>query len=449
MPSCIIVFVMNFKNLPKQKLIRIIAILGSCLLLALLYLGGFLYYSSHFLPGTYINDVDVSKKTLSEANTLLKDLSPYIDVIELDKNEEPVTDRVDLRKVSDSISYDASKILSDQDKISWFIPSDKHLICNKISGSYTKAKIKSVIQGFYFLNKENIVMPQDATLVIENNKVVLKSEINGNCIEEKAVINRIDEAIKDYFSGNGTGKLDLSDSYAKPLIKADDPSFEGKPEIYQKALDKTVNIKITDDRTIALNKDKLCGLLKFESSELTVDQDNLTQFIHDFYEEYKNEESNYIDRSALQNDLSKSLLSDSDQNVSVSWTDKANSGRIEVEILKQSLYYYENDTLILSSPIVSGNPEITDETPHGNFEIRRMSEDSYLMGRDYLEHVDFWIGFDPSGRVYGLHDASWRNEFGGDIYLYDPSRGCVNMPTDKITILFDYVDIGTPVYIHD
>ena len=189
-----------------------IAILGSCLLLALLYLGGFLYYSSHFLPGTYINDVDVSKKTLSEANTLLKDLSPYIDVIELDKNEEPVTDRVDLRKVNTDISYDASKILSDQDKISWFIPSDKHLICNKISGSYTKAKIKSVIQDFYFLNKENIVMPQDATLAIENNKVVLKSEINGNCIDEKAVINRIDEAIKDYFSGNGTGKLDLSDS---------------------------------------------------------------------------------------------------------------------------------------------------------------------------------------------------------------------------------------------
>ena len=138
-----------------------------------------------------------------------------------------------------------------------------------------------------------------------------------------------------------------------------------------------------------------------------------------------------------------------DETVDVVWIPSQHEGRIEVKILEQKLDYYENDTLILSSPIVSGNGEITDETPHGEFYIRKMSTDSYLMGRDYLEHVDFWIGFDPSGRVYGLHDASWRDEFGEDIYLTDPSRGCVNMPTDKITILFDYADVGTEIVVHD
>ena len=29
----------------------------------------------------------------------------------------------------------------------------------------------------------------------------------------------------------------------------------------------------------------------------------------------------------------------------------------------------------------------------------------------------------------GFHDASWRDEFGGDIYLTDGSHGCINHST--------------------
>lgn len=440
---------MNFKNLSKEKQIKLITGLGACLLLAIIYLGGILYYSSHFLPKTYINEVDVSGKTKEQADELLKDISPYIDVLEIGKNGETVTDRFDLRQMEDDIAYDTSAILNDQDKTSWFISEEKHLICNKITGSYTKARIKSFIQDFYFLNKEQQVRPQNATLAIENNKVVLKDAIDGNMIEEKTVINKIDEAIKAYFNGNGSDTLDLADAYIKPTLLQDDPSFKGKAEAYQKALDKKITINITEEGKEELMSTSLSSLLKFEENELVPDQDKLTQYIYDFYTKHKNDASTYIDRSALQNDLYKSLPSMKDETVDVVWIPSQHEGRIEVKILEQKLDYYENNTLILSSPIVSGNGEITDETPHGEFYIRKMSTDSYLMGRDYLEHVDFWIGFDPSGRVYGLHDASWRDEFGEDIYLTDPSRGCVNMPTDKITILFDYADVGTEIIVHD
>lgn len=440
---------MNFKNLSKEKQIKLITGLGACLLLAIIYLGGILYYSSHFLPKTYINEVDVSGKTKEQADELLKDISPYIDVLEIGKNGETVTDRFDLRQMEDDIAYDTSAILNDQDKTSWFISEEKHLICNKITGSYTKARIKSFIQDFYFLDKEQQVRPQNATLAIENNKVVLKDAIDGNLVEEKTVINKIDEAIKAYFNGNGSDTLDLADAYIKPTLLQDDPSFEGKAEAYQKALDKKITINITEEGKEELMGTSLSSLLKFEENELVPDQDKLTQYIYDFYTEHKNDASTYIDRAALQNSLYKSLPSMKDETIDVAWIPSQHEGCIEVKILEQKLDYYENDTLILSSPIVSGNGEITDETPHGEFYIRKMSTDSYLMGRDYLEHVDFWIGFDPSGRVYGLHDASWRDEFGEDIYLTDPSRGCVNMPTDKITILFDYADVGTEIIVHD
>ena len=49
--------------------------------------------------------------------------------------------------------------------------------------------------------------------------------------------------------------------------------------------------------------------------------------------------------------------------------------------------------------------------------------------------------------THGMHDATWRWRFGGNIYTYDPSHGCVNMPLDKAEDLYYMVEIGTPVYI--
>ena len=48
----------------------------------------------------------------------------------------------------------------------------------------------------------------------------------------------------------------------------------------------------------------------------------------------------------------------------------------------------------------------------------------------------------------GIHDASWRSKFGGDIYKYNGSHGCVNLPHDVALNLYDMVDIGTMVVVH-
>ncbi|MBR6452635.1 MAG: L,D-transpeptidase, partial [Lachnospiraceae bacterium] len=56
-----------------------------------------------------------------------------------------------------------------------------------------------------------------------------------------------------------------------------------------------------------------------------------------------------------------------------------------------------------------------------------------------------WMRF--SGNC-GLHDASWRKAFGGDIYLHNGSHGCVNLPHDMAVALYDRVGIGTVVVVH-
>ena len=46
----------------------------------------------------------------------------------------------------------------------------------------------------------------------------------------------------------------------------------------------------------------------------------------------------------------------------------------------------------------------------------------------------------------GLHDLN-RSAYGGDIYMYNGSHGCINLPVDFAKQLFDVVSVGIPVLI--
>lgn len=124
--------------------------------------------------------------------------------------------------------------------------------------------------------------------------------------------------------------------------------------------------------------------------------------------------------------------------------EESKNAYIDVSIKKQKLYYYEFNKLILESDIVSG---YKNSTPYGTFKIINKARNIILRGIDYNSFVEYWIDF--KNHVYGFHDASWRSKFGGDIYISNGSHGCVNMPKDKVAKLYEYVEIGTPVYIHD
>ena len=51
------------------------------------------------------------------------------------------------------------------------------------------------------------------------------------------------------------------------------------------------------------------------------------------------------------------------------------------------------------------------------------------------------------GNIYGLHDATWRSYFGGTIYEYDGSHGCINMPLSVARRLYETIKVGTMVRI--
>ena len=59
-----------------------------------------------------------------------------------------------------------------------------------------------------------------------------------------------------------------------------------------------------------------------------------------------------------------------------------------------------------------------------------------------VQPVDFWMPF--NGNI-GIHDASWRTEFGKNIYMTNGSHGCVNSPYELANTIFDNIEAGTPI----
>ncbi len=121
---------------------------------------------------------------------------------------------------------------------------------------------------------------------------------------------------------------------------------------------------------------------------------------------------------------------------------------IEIDITDQKMYYYEDGELLLETDVVTGNMKRGNDTPEGVNYVYAKQKNRTLRGADYESFVRYWM---PVTGNIGIHDASWRSKFGGEIYLTNGSHGCINTPHAKMKELFDLVDIGVPVvmFYHD
>jgi lipoprotein-anchoring transpeptidase ErfK/SrfK len=48
----------------------------------------------------------------------------------------------------------------------------------------------------------------------------------------------------------------------------------------------------------------------------------------------------------------------------------------------------------------------------------------------------------------GLHDASWRTTFGGNIYQTNGSHGCVNLPEDAAQVIYENAEANMPILLY-
>lgn len=126
------------------------------------------------------------------------------------------------------------------------------------------------------------------------------------------------------------------------------------------------------------------------------------------------------------------------------------TSRIEIDITRQHIWFYLNGELIVDTPCVTGNISIGYDTPPGVFFLLNKNRGVYLEGYNkdgskYKSYVEFWMRFNQG---IGMHDATWRGQFGGEIYKTSGSHGCVNMPYDAAEKTYEYIDSTIPIIVY-
>ncbi len=119
---------------------------------------------------------------------------------------------------------------------------------------------------------------------------------------------------------------------------------------------------------------------------------------------------------------------------------------VEVDLGNQKVWLYQDGEQILETDCVSGTYGTERQTPGGVYSIYYRQSPTVLEGPGYSSPVQYWMAF--NGGI-GLHDASWRDTFGGDIYLTNGSHGCINLPTDAAAKIYEVAQIGYPVVCYN
>ena len=142
--------------------------------------------------------------------------------------------------------------------------------------------------------------------------------------------------------------------------------------------------------------------------------------------------------------VSDSSGNESTREIKIKVEEKFKNTYILVVKSEQMIYYYEKGQLMLSSPVVTGSNE---DTPTGEFYINSKLPQAHLVGPggEWDCWVNWWMAY--IGSSHGFHDSYWRDEYGGDVWLYNPTHGCISLPQSKAYELYHMVEVGTPVHI--
>ncbi|MCD8160655.1 MAG: L,D-transpeptidase family protein [Clostridiales bacterium] len=123
---------------------------------------------------------------------------------------------------------------------------------------------------------------------------------------------------------------------------------------------------------------------------------------------------------------------------------------VEIDLTSQHLWCYKNGVCVVSCDVVSGCVANGTTTPTGCFQIFAKNTDRYLNGTNvdgtsYRSWVSYFMPF--SGGC-GIHDATWRSSFGGTIYYYNGSHGCVGVTLSNAKTIYNNVSVGTHVVVY-
>jgi hypothetical protein len=276
-------------------------------------------------------------------------------------------------------------------------------------------------------------------------------ELNEEQRQIKDIWERLEWFLKfDIVYDMGDDNISIPKSVLSSFIKREYNAEMGKSGMYYPVLDGQGNF-VADEESIAAFIDGIAKeydtygkdreFLSTRGDVVTVPSGGTYGTLIDRKAEVK-----YLCDNLLSEDyrtgISKSRIPEYEKQGVVRGKNDIGDTYIEVDMTEQKMYYYSDGRIVIETDIVTGNTGRKMGTPQGINYVYNKQKDRVLRGQDYATPVKFWV---PVKGSIGIHDASWRSEFGGEIYKTNGSHGCINTPTEVMEELYDMVEIGTPV----
>lgn len=441
--------------------------IGVVLLLAIIYLLISLYFKSHFYFHTEINGLKVGRMTADQAKEkIAEDVGDYLLTV-YDRDGEKY--HIMGHDIDNSYVPDGSleKALEEQSMFAW-IPSifRENRINVDTPMTFDAEKLSKAVADLPCFAEENIIYPVDAVIERTESGYEIIPEVQGNQMILDEVIKVIEAAILE-----GEGNVTLTDEvYEKPKIPRDDPQLVSSLQQIENCIHAEVTYKISDYDE-KLSSEEIFKMLSVQEDYSCVLDDKK---IEDFVQRLASKYNTYADvrefatssgdtvqigggdygwvvnKEKEAKTLKENVLSgqpvtrepEYSQRAQVEGFEDIGTTYVEIDYTKQHMWYYEEGQLVLESDIVSGNIATGNGSPDGVFKIVYKQSPAVLKGEDYESNVNYFM---PFAYNVGIHDASWRTEFGGEFYKTTGSHGCINAPGEIAEALYGKIKVDTPV----
>ena len=455
------------KNKKSVKKGLIIGISSVVVLMAAAYAGVGYYFHDHFYPGTVINETNFSLGTADTAEEKIKeDAEDYL--LAIHDREDRVT-YISGKDIDYHYESDGSiqKVMDKQNSMLWplYISKDhSHTVNVKLT--YDESKLVKLVEGMECFKEENIEKPEDAYLKYTDNGYEIVPEKKGNQPLEEQIMLDVKAVIEER-----QAVLKLNDSdYMQPAVTSEDPKLQEKLQVTEKYKNMSITYEIEGSEQVLDGQTILSWLTINDDLSVTVDPDMAASYAQQLASKYntyaatrsfvttngdtikigggdygwvidkKGEAARIIED--IEKGESVTREPEYEQRAFVEGADDIDNTYIEIDYTNQHLWYYKDGSLLMDSDLVSGNLNNGNGSPDGVFKIISRQSPATLVGEDYESDVTYFM---PFAYNVGLHDASWRSNFGGSIYKNSGSHGCINLPYDAADTIYKNVELGTPV----
>ncbi len=455
----------------KRKIITavgaVVVILGG------IYAGGSYYFSNHFFPNTTINGVDTSMQQSAEALQTVKDhLASY--QLSIHSEDGDMTIDASEAGLEYTDTENVQELMENQNNYSWITEVFHDHVYTAMKTTVDDDLLTETVENLSCMNPEEVRKSKSATIVYDEDQkqYVIKEATVGNVVEEDKLLPAVKEAI---LAGDDTLDMTTNEYYKQPkYTSTSEKVVEAKEKI-----DKYMSAKITlkdGERSYTIDNEDIHNFIKIgKGYKVSIQESKVKAFVQDTIWDALNT----TDNATIVNSPGSGVFyvadsedakvvrvrTESEQIVKDIKAGKTTSRKpeymteflisdyanivgdtyVEVSISDQHVWAVEDGEVVLSTDVVTGNVSTGHASPTGIYTIKWKTT-NYTM-RKYSSFVNYWMPYDTNEGI-GFHDATWRSSFGGSIYYYSGSHGCINMPYSAAKQLYSIVDKGWVVIVH-